>query len=323
MHFVKRFGREVCNWVQRLNSRSRRLATILISTGILLLVISGSGEMKLGVAQTTQPTIPQPTTPQPATVQPTAQPSISQSADLGQAFQALGVNGSIAIYDQQTQRFFEHNPDRNTTAFFPASTFKIFNALAALETGVMPNDVAVLTWDGIRRGLPRVGEIAAWNQDTNLRQAFKNSTIWFYQVMARKIGSERMQSLINQIGYGNRQIGNAEQIDRFWLEGPLQITPKEQIAFLEQLQGNKLPLSQRTMDLVKDIMIVEQTPGYTLRGKTGWDTSKTPHIGWFVGYLEQNNNNYFFATNIEMPNPADASKRIEVTRRSFQALGLL
>jgi beta-lactamase class D len=318
MHLVKRFGREVRNWIRRLKSRSCRLTTTLISTSILLLAISGSGEMTLGVAQTAQPTVPQPAP------QPTApQPAMPQSADLSQAFQALGVNGSIAIYDQQNQRFFEHNPARNTTAFFPVSTFKIFNALAALETEVIPNDVAVLTWDGIRRGLIEGSEIAAWNQDTNLRQAFKNSTIWFYQVIARKIGSERMQSLINQIGYGNRQIGSAEQIDRFWLEGPLQITPKEHIAFLERLQKNDLPLSQQAMDLVKDMMIVEQTPSYTLRGKTGWDITKTPHLGWFVGYLEQNNNNYFFAANIEMPNPADASKRIEVTRRSFQALGLL
>jgi beta-lactamase class D len=48
------------------------------------------------------------------------------------------------------------------------------------------------------------------------------------------------------------------------------------------------------MDLVKDIMVREQTPDYTLRAKTGWLTSSKPQIGWFVGYLEQNKNVYFF-----------------------------
>ena len=96
----------------------------------------------------------------------------AQALNLSRAFQDLGVNGSIVIYDKNNQRFYEHNPSRNATSFFPGSTFKILNALISLETGVIPNDVAVLTWDGSPRDLP------AWNRDTNLRQAFKDSTVW-------------------------------------------------------------------------------------------------------------------------------------------------
>lgn len=242
---------------------------------------------------------------------------IAQRINLGQSFRDLGVDGSIVIYDKNNARFYEHNPSRNTTAFLPASTFKIFNALVSLETGVIPDDVAVLTWDGIKR------EIPAWNRDTNLRQAFKDSTVWFYQVLARKIGYQRMQQFIARVGYGNRQIGTEEKIDRFWLEGPLQITPKQEIEFLRQLEGNNLPFSERTLELVKDIMIVERTPTYTLRGKTGWANSVQPNVGWFVGYLQQNNNVYFFATNLAMSSANDAPKRLEITRRSLKALGLL
>ncbi|BAZ51438.1 beta-lactamase [Nostoc sp. NIES-4103] len=241
----------------------------------------------------------------------------AQGVDLGRSFKELGIEGSILVYDQNNKKFYEHNAARNLQAFFPASTFKIFNSLVALETGVIPNDVAVLTWDGIQRQIP------AWNQDTNIRQAFKNSTVWFYQVLARKIGHERMQKFINQVGYGNRQIGTPEQIDRFWLEGPLRITPRQQIEFLQRLYRQDLPFSQHTFDLVKDIMVFESTPNYVLRGKTGWANSVNPNIGWFVGYLEQKNNVYFFATNIDLRNADDAPARIEITRRSFKALGLL
>lgn len=242
---------------------------------------------------------------------------VAQSIDLGRSFNQLGIKGSILIYDLNNKKFYEHNASRNSQAFFPASTFKIFNSLLALETGVIANDVAILTWDGIERQIP------AWNQDTNIRQAFKNSTVWFYQVLARKIGHERMEKFINQVGYGNRQIGTPEQIDRFWLEGPLRITPREQIEFLQRLYRKDLPFSQRTLDLVQDIMIYERTPDYVLRGKTGWVTSLTPNIGWFVGYLEQNKNVYFFATNIDIRNDNDTAARIEITRRSLKALGLL
>lgn len=74
-----------------------------------------------------------------------------------------------------------------------------------------------------------------------MRQAFKDSTVWFYQVLARRAGYERMQQFINKVGYGNRQIGSAADIDRFWLQPQLlQITPKEQIKFLQRLYQLRL-----------------------------------------------------------------------------------
>ena len=233
-------------------------------------------------------------------------------------FQEFGVNGSIIIYDSTNNKVYEHNSSRNSQAFLPASTFKILNTLIALETGVIQNDVSVLTWDGVKR------DFNVWNQDTNLRQAFKNSTVWFYQVLARKIGSERMQKFINQVGYGNKQIGKPENIDNFWLEGALRITPKQQIQFLQiqflqKVQSGKLPFSKRNLDLLKDIMVVEKTPNYTLRGKTGW-VDKT---GWFVGYLEQNNQVYYFATNIYMSDAKLAPARIQITRLCLEKLRLL
>lgn len=240
---------------------------------------------------------------------------LAQKVDFGRHFQEFGVEGSILIYDQNSDQFYQYNARRNETAFLPASTFKIFNSLVALETGVISDEIAVLTWDGIDRG------ISGWNRDTNLRQAYKDSAVWFYQVLARKIGYERMNNFINQVGYGNRQIGTKEAIDKFWLEGPLQITPKQQIEFLRRLHQGDLPFSKRTRDLVKDIMVFEQTPDYVLRAKTGL-ARVTPEVGWFVGYLEQNKNVYFFATNIYIRQPNDLAARIEITRRSLKELRL-
>ncbi|MEL7245683.1 MAG: class D beta-lactamase [Cyanobacteria bacterium J06573_2] len=237
---------------------------------------------------------------------------VANRADFGDIFQKFGVEGSIIIYDSSKNKFYEHNSPRNSQAFLPASTFKILNTLIALETQVIKDDISILTWDGIKR------DFDVWNQDTNLRKAFKNSTVWFYQVLARKIGSERMQNLINQVGYGNRKIGKAENIDNFWLKGDLRITPRQQIQFLQKVRSGKLPFSERNLNLLKDIMIIEKTPNYIFRGKTGW-VDKT---GWFVGYLEQNNRIYYFATNIEMANVKLAPARIQITRRCLERLGL-
>ncbi len=77
---------------------------------------------------------------------------------------------------------------------------------------------------------------------------------------------------------------------------------------------------------MKDIAIVEQTPQYTLRGKTGWygfGDDTVQNIGWYVGYLETGETAYIFATNLEIRRPEDAAARIELTRRCLQDLGAL
>jgi beta-lactamase class D len=235
-------------------------------------------------------------------------------------FKDLGVEGSIVIYDANTDRLYQHNPARNDRAFGAASTFKILNSLIALETNVIPNELAILTWDGIPRQLPE------WNRDLNMREAIKVSAVWFYQVLARRVGVDRMQQFIDRVGYGNQKIGTKEQIDKFWLDTELQITPQQQIQFLRRLYKNELPFSQRNLAIVKDILIVEQTPDYTLRGKTGMLDSTykpTAGIGWYVGYLERGKNVYFFATNLDIRTKKDAAARKELTRRCFKTLGLL
>ena len=245
---------------------------------------------------------------------------VAQNIDFGRHFQELGIEGSTLIYDSQNDRVFQHNPERNARAFLPASTFKIINSLISLETGVISDEISVLTWDGIQRDIPE------WNRDLNMKEAFKVSAVWFYQVLARRVGYEQMQKWVNNVGYGNQKIGSKDDIDKFWLQGELRITPQEQIQFLRRLYNNELPFSKRTVSIVKDIMIMEKTPDYTIRSKTGWagfGDNVIPQIGWIVGYLEKGDNVYFFATNIDIRNNKDSSARMEVTRRCFKDMGVL
>lgn len=246
--------------------------------------------------------------------------ALTETIDLGQHFQDLQLEGSILVYDLQTGQRFQHNPQRNQTAFPAASTFKIPNSLIALETGAIANDLALLTWDGVTRELP------TWNRDLNLREAFKYSAVWFYQVLARRTGHAQMQDWITAIAYGNQNIGTAAELDRFWLNGTLQISPEGQVDFLRRLSANELPFSEGAIATVKDIMIAEQTPDYTLRAKTGWYGFGNPdvqNIGWYVGYVERGQEVYVFATNIEINDPADGAARLEVTRRCLRELGIL
>jgi beta-lactamase class D len=255
---------------------------------------------------------PKPTSPAPAAM--VANPNFARH------FQELGVEGSIVVYDLKRDRTLQHNPKRNATAFSPASTFKILNSLIALETKVIPDEVAVLTWDGIPRTIPE------WNRDLNLREAYKLSAVWFYQVLARRVGPESMQKWVTAAQYGNQKIGAPTDIDKFWLQGELRITPQEQIQFLRRLHGNTLPFGKETIAKVKDLMIMEQTPDYTIRGKTGWagfGDSTQPQIGWLVGYVEKGPEVYFFAVNIDLREKKDPAARMAIVRRCLKDLGVL
>lgn len=250
---------------------------------------------------------------------PPPTPSTTQTLDFARHFRDLNVTGSILIYDRQNNQTLQYNPNRNKTAFPVASTFKIPNSLIALETGVIKDELDILTWDGIERTLP------TWNRDLNLREAFKLSAVWFYQVLARRVGYDRMQHWITTINYGNQNIGTAAEIDQFWLNGTLQITPTNQVNFLRALYDNQLPFSAQTMAIVKDIMIVEKTPDYTIRAKTGWfgfGDRTVQNIGWYVGYVERGEQVYFFATNIDINTEQDAAARLTLTRRCLQDLGI-
>ncbi len=245
---------------------------------------------------------------------------VAQNIDFSRHFRELGVQGSILIDDLSNRRIFQHNPQRNATAFPAASTFKILNSLISLETKVISDEISVLTWDGIQRDLP------IWNRDLNMREAFKLSAVWFYQVLARRVGHDRMQQWVTQVKYGNQNIGTKGDIDKFWLNGLLTVTPQQQIQFLRRLYHNDLPFSERSRSIVKDIMINEKTPEYTIRGKTGWygfGSKVIPNIGWYIGYVEKGKNTYFFATNIDIRNEKDGLARIELTRRCLKDIAVL
>lgn len=235
--------------------------------------------------------------------------------DFAKYFQQAGVKGTFLLYDLNKNQYLVYNSNRANTRYVPASTFKIFNSLVALETGVAKDENDVIKWDGVIRAIPQ------WNQNHTMKTAIKVSAVWFYQELARRIGEKRMQNYINLANYGNRDISGG--IDKFWLQGDLRISPKEQIDFLVKLHNNKLPFSTRAIAIVKNILIAEQTEDYVLRGKTGWENSFKPEVGWYVGYLERDRNTYFFALQMDIVQAKDLKARLEITKNILKDTGVL
>ena len=235
-----------------------------------------------------------------------ADPTWREHPDWKGEFADRGVTGTALIYDERDDAFLVYDRARAETPFLPASTFKVFNALVALDTGAVKDEYEVIRWDGIKR------QFEGWNRDHSLASAMKFSAVWFYQEMARRAGAQRMQEWIDKAGYGNRAIGGG--IDQFWLRGKLRISAVEQIGFLRRLAHGTLPFSERAQEAVRRITIVDAAPDYVMHGKTGWalkdGAKRDADLGWYVGWVERDGRRWFYALNIDMPNGSDdAAKR--------------
>lgn len=231
-------------------------------------------------------------------------------------FSEYRLSGSFILYNLKEDRYFYVNPSQKDTLLTPASTFKICNSLIGLETGVLEDENTVIAWDSVERSA------ASWNQDQTLATAFRRSAVWYYQEVARRVGKDRMQAWIDKAEYGNRQIGG--EIDFFWLRGDLRISPSQQIEFLKNLYHNTLPFSTENQEIVKRIMLVEETQQYVLRAKTGWAFKNK--AGWYVGYVERDDNVYFFCTCVQgddYNNDNFGRSRIEISRKILTDMGII
>ncbi|HLO83326.1 MAG TPA: class D beta-lactamase [Chitinophagaceae bacterium] len=220
--------------------------------------------------------------------------NVKHADDLKKYFDEFNVEGTFAMYDNSRGQHTIYNLERDTVAYSPASTFKIVNALVALQTGRITSDSSLIKWDGITRERPE------WNQDLSLYHAFRVSAVPHFQSIARSIGRDTMQRWLDSLRYGNMKIG--PHIDSFWLDNSLKVSNDAQVWLAKLLYFRQLPVRQSVQEEVKKMMIQENNTVYQLAYKTGWGATPEGHeLGWVVGWIEENRHVYFFSMNFESP----------------------
>jgi beta-lactamase class D len=214
----------------------------------------------------------------------------------------------------------------------PASTFKIPHAIAALDSGVINSVDEVIKYDGAPR------DYEASRRDHTLASAMRYSVVWYFQEIAKRLGMEREERYLRRLRYGNADPSSG--LTTFWLGGSLLISPTEQITFLRRLYDAKLPVPDRVMKAVTDILIqpdgfvVNATgehpfdapwpSGTQLSAKTG-STTFGDHraVRWIVGHVQRGGHAWIFVSCVTGADDIDGSAAIDLAARSLRQKGVL
>ena len=251
--------------------------------------------------------------------------NVKQDASLEKYFKEQNVDGTFALYDNGTDRFTVYNLSRyRDSLYLPASTFKIINSLIGLQYGIISSDTMMLPWDGVPR------RVAEWNKDLTMSDAFRVSAVPYYQEIARRIGKDTMQRMLDTVGYAAGKRDTAyiirSAVDTFWLDNSLKVTPDDQLGLVRKLYFNELPFYRPHQETIKRLMLFENNTKYRLSYKTGWGTDETGRqIGWMIGWIEENNHPYFFVLNLSSvdPNIDMENVRMTILKGILKELGFL
>lgn len=213
-------------------------------------------------------------------LQSCTQSRIHERKELEPTFIKHGIyDVCFMMRDHTHEEIYFYDQTRCLQRFSPASTFKIFNSLVGLESGIAPDDQYIIKWDSVQRR-------PDWDHDMTMREAFKVSNVGYYQELARKIGRDYMQHYLDTTQYGNKRIG--DKIDEFWLNDTLQISADEQLGFIKKLYFDELPFSERSQRIVRSMMLREDSTDIKYYYKTGTYVfpKRDSMICWIEGFVE-------------------------------------
>jgi beta-lactamase class D len=281
--------------------------------GILMVVLA------IAVGCRGEPPPPQPS-PTPATPAPSPAPSPTPApppspvalADSKVDLAARIPNGCFTIRQRSTGTTLVSDPARCALPRSPFSTFKIANALIAIDAGVLAGPDAALPID---EALRSKNDLPAWAGAHTLRSGMKVSAVPHFRTLATHVGADRMKAGLARLGYGNQAM--TPSLDRFWLDGGLRISASEQLDLVDKLSAGGLPVAPAAQAAVREVLRLDEQGGAVLYGKTGSGTMKSAGghwVLWLVGWVERGGETYPFATWLEIDGGDMDTVRVERTR---------
>lgn len=255
-------------------------------------------------------------------------------SELENVFKERGLSGTFVMFDAAADTMLVWNEERATQRFAPAATFRIANTLIGLDVGAVKSIDERVTYqpagyrnyDANERVRPYIYGSRAFTSPSirqmELRKEMRIAHSPLFRQLARQIGGERMRAGMAKLTYGNMQ--SSRQVDGFWRDGSLQISAVEQAEFLSKLAKGTLPVAKKALEQTRELTLSEQTASYKLHSKTGLlVTGSSSRLGWWVGWVERENEVFSFALNVDMTGNTSPQALAAMGRECLSALGKL
>lgn len=221
----------------------------------------------------------------------------------GLALPAQGGTVCTLVADAQTGTVLLEEGDCRSRVT-PASTFKVPLAVMAYDAGILTDaDRPVMAY---RAGDPDWGG-ANWTKDTDPTDWMRFSVVWYSQRITHSMGAEALTRYAQDFKYGNADFsgdpGFGNGLERAWIASSLQVSPREQVAFLRALVMDALPISSQAMRNARAIVESRQIGDWIIYGKTGAAYPRRADRsfdyargwGWFVGWARSDARTLVFA----------------------------
>lgn len=230
--------------------------------------------------------------------------------DATEAFR--GFDGSFVLFDRAADTWLLYGGEHATKRVSPESTYKLYDALFALEGGLISVEKSTMAWDGSDQPFPE------WEQDMDLRKAMGLSANWYFQALDVRMGKPMLASWLKSIKYGNADISGS--IETYWMESTLKISAVEQVQLLSALDRDGLGFSDKTIEGVLESI----DEGSGLYGKTGTGRIDGHDVnGWYIGFVRRPGGTVCFAVNIAAADGATGTEAARIAKSILQDAGYL
>lgn len=221
-----------------------------------------------------------------------AQNITEEEIDFSNAFQ--GINGCAVLFSPSENRYSFYNKALSEQEASPYSTFKIVSALMGLHNDIITDETSTMNHNGTEYPNPE------WNGDLTFQEAFQTSCIWYFRQIIDAVGEDEAEKELSELEYGNCDISQWEgsninpypELNGFWLNASLKISPLEQVAVLSKIFEGKSIYDMQDIEILKKVMLTQDNGTRQIYGKTG---SGSDGEAWFVGFIETAEQRRYFA----------------------------
>lgn len=230
-----------------------------------------------------------------------------------------GINGCAVIFDHKKGQYCFYNDAMASTRVSPCSTFKIISTILGLKYGVLKDEQSTMHYNG------EIYPIEVWNESLSLDKAFISSCVWYFRQVIDAVGLEKVERELNFLSYGNcdvsewngSAINSMLELNGFWLNSSLKISPVEQINVLCKIFDSSSKYDSKEIEVLKKIMIVKEAENVKIYGKTGSDGKGH---AWFVGFKEDKNGRKYFAIYLSDNDKKDQISGLKAREIAFKIL---